>query len=371
DNAGGIWRTTDGGDGTLSGGTGGNGTLSMSVDSILISTLYCQPEFGFVTLTVPPCTSFIVDSVYIVSQQNEFTTDSTNRFTVVDGSSVTVPVRFQYGSSATRNGVLHFKGTIGGRQIDTTIILIGKNATAPEPFIGLITSVSAGDTTHIPIHLTPTVDTFTISRYRLHISYNTDLLSCEDFDIIGSLSNPIISHQIINDASGVELICELRNPITEKSDLSQPLVRLVMRTYVTKTLTSPIRLDTLSITTQAPLPLCVVPIREYQAKYECGDSMLVKLMQGTGITHIDYIQPNPSNAEVPIVVGVSLPVSMSVLLEVLTLQGVSLLTTTNYQLQAGRHEITLNLSGFSSGAYALRLRNGLSILSTKLLSISK
>ncbi len=371
DNFGGIWRTTDGGDGTLSGGGSGAGPLSLSVDSILISTLYCQPELGFVTLSVPPCALFSVDSIYIVSQQNEFTTDSTKRFSVVDGSSVTVPVRFQYGSSATRTGVLHFKGTIGGRQIDTTIILIGKNATAPEPFIGLITSVFAGDTTHIPIHLTPTVDTFTIKRYRLHLSYNTDLLSCEDFDIIGTLSNPIISHQIINDANGVELICELRNPITEKSDLSQPLVKLVMQTYVTNTLESSIRLDTLSVATQTPLPLCFVPLRQYQAKYECGDSILVQLMRDAGTVQINYVQPNPSDGKNPILVGVLLPAPMSVLLEVMNMQGIVQMTSPTYELQSGSHELTLDISGLSSGSHVLQLRNGLYVFSTRLISIKR
>lgn len=370
DDEGGIWRTTDGGDGTLSGGTGGNGALSMSVDSILISTLYCQPEFGYVTLSVPPCGMFTVDSVYIISQQNEFTTDSTKQFSVVDGSSVTVPVRFQYGSAATRTGVLHFKGIIGGRQIDTTIILIGKNATAPEPFVGLITSVPAGDTTHIPIHLTPTVDTFTIKRYRLHVSYNTDLLSCEDFDIIGTLSNPIISHQIINDANGAELICELRNPITEKSDLSIPLVRLVMRTYVTTTLASSIRLDTLSVTTQAPLPLCTIPVKQYQAKYECGDSMLVQLMRDGSIPELSFIKPNPVVGG-EMIAGVTMPKEVPVNFEIVDIQGNVVLKLPERSLGEGHHEVHFNTSALPSGSYMVSLRSGSTILASRKVFIQK
>ncbi len=372
DRTGGIWRTTDGGDGTLSGGTGGNGTLSMSVDSIFISTLYCQPEFGYVTLSVPPCAMFEVDSVYIVSQQNEFTTDSTNGFSVVDGSSVTVPVRFQYGSSATRTGILHFKGTIGGRQIDTTIILIGKNATAPEPLIGSLSSVSAGDTAHIPIHLTPTVDTFTIKRYRLHLSYNTDILSCEDFDIIGTLSNPIISKQINNDANGVEFICELRNPITEKSDLSLPLVKLVMRTYVTTTLETTIRLDTFSVSSLAPMPLCTIPTKPYQViKYQCGDSLLVMQMRDGRVPEISYIRPNPSSVNKIVGVGILLPASMIVSIELTDMRGVVQFSTPLSELCAGRHELQMDASHLSAGNYIVRLKNGITYLATEKLSIVK
>lgn len=372
DNAGGIWRTTDGGDGTLSGGSAGAGPLSMSNDSIFINTFYCQPELGYVTLSVPPCALFAVDSIYITSQQNEFMTDSTEKFIVTENSSVTVPVRFQYGSSGTRKGVLHFKGTISGRQIDTTIILIGKNATAPEPLIGLLSSVLAGDTTHIPIHLTPTVDTFTINRYRLHLSYNTDILSCEDFDIIGTLSNPIISRQINNDANGVEFICELRNPVTEKSDLSQPLVKLVMRTYVTTTLETTIRLDTFSVSSQAPLPLCTIPTKPYQViRYECGDSLLVKQMRDGKIAEISYIRPNPSSVNSIVGVGILLPASMIISIELTDIQGLVQLSTPVYELCAGRHELQMNVSHLSAGNYILRLKNGLTSLTTEKLSIVK
>lgn len=371
DNSGGVWRTTDGGDGTLSGGTSGSGPLSMSADSVLINTFYCQPELGYVTISVGPCSEFTVDSLYITSLQNEFTTDSAHRFSVLPQSPVTVPVRFQYDLSATRQGVLHVKGKIGGRIIDTSIVLIGKNSTAPEPFIGMIRSVSAGDTTHIPIHLTPTVDTFTIKRYRLHLSYETDLMSCEDFDIIGTLSNPILSHQITNDTNGVEFICELQDPITQKNDLRQPLVKLVMRTYVTTALETTIRLDTFSVTTQTPLPLCYVPQRVYKAEYECGDSMLVQLMSGDKTAAITSIQPNPSDGKGPITVGFSLPIPMSVLLEVSNMQGVVVLTTPSFELQSGSHERSLDISALSSGSYVLQLRSGVTILSTRLLSIKK
>lgn len=371
DRFGGIWRTTDGGDGTLSAGSGGNGLLSMSNDSILINTLYCQPEFGYVTLSVPPCVLFAVDSVYITSQQNEFSTDSTKKFTVNANSSVTVPVRFQYGSSATRKGVLHFKGTIGGRQIDTTVILIGKNATAPEPSLGSLSSVSAGDTTHIPIHLTPTVDTFTISRYRLHVSYNTDLLSCEDFDIIGTLSNPIISAEVKNDANGAEFICELRNPITEKSDLRLPVIRLVMRTYVTSTLETTIRLDTFSISSQAPLPLCTIPIKPFQAiKYECGDSMLVQLMRDGNIPEISYIKPNPVVGGA-MTIGVKMANEIPVSFEIVDMQGKVVAKLPEKVFSQGQHEVHFDSMDLPSGSYIISLRVGSTVLASSKVSIQK
>ena len=371
DNAGGIWRTTDGGDGTLSGGNSGAGPLSMSTDSILINTFYCQPELGFVTLSVPPCALFAVDSIYITSLQNEFTTDSTKKFTVTENSSVTVPVRFQYGSSATRKGVLHFKGRIGGRQIDTTIILIGKNATAPEPFIGSLSSVSAGDTAYIPIHLKPTIDTFTIKRYRLHLSYNTDLLSCEDFDVIGTLSNPIISAEVKNDANGAEFICELRNPITEKSNLTLPIIQLVMRTYVTSTLETTIRLDTFSISSQAPLPLCTIPTKPYQViKYECGDSMLVQLMRDGNIPELSFIKPNPVIGRA-MIVGVKMHNEIPVSFEIVDMQGKVVAKLSELFLSKGLHEIPFDTSTLPTGSYMISLRVGSTILASSRVSIQK
>lgn len=371
DESGGIWRTTDGGDGTLTAGTSGNGPLSVSTDSIIISTLYCQPEFGYVTLSVPNCALFAVDSVYIVSLENEFTTDSTRRFAVSPNNAVTVPVRFQYGASAIRQGVLHFKGRIGNRQIDTTIILIGKNTTAPEPFIGKLTSVKAGDTAHIPIHLKATVETFTIQRYRLHLSYNTDLLNCEDFDVIGTLSNPIISKTITNDANGVEFICELRNPITEKSDLSMPLVRLIMRTFVTNTLETVIRLDTLSVSSQPPIPLCDIPTVPYQAiQYSCGDSLLVRQIRDGQVVTIHYIKPNPMTGN-EMTIGIVVPTELSLSFEVTDMNGVIMKRSTEYVYQKGMHDVRLDASELPSGSYIISIHGGGTILASSKAHIQK
>jgi len=371
DKDGGIWRTTDGGDGTLNGGSAGAGPLLMSVDSILINTFYCQPELGFVTLSVPPCALFSADSIYITSQQNEFTTDSTNKFFVTESSSVTVPVRFQFGSSATRKGVLHFKGRIGGRQIDTAIILIGKNATAPEPFIGSLSSVSAGDTAYIPIHLKPTVDTFTIKKYRLHLSYNTDLLSCEDFDIVGTLSSPIISKIVTTDVKGEGFTFNLGNPITGKSDLSFPVIQLVMRTYVTSSLETTLRLDTFSISSQAPLPLCTIPTKPFQAiKYECGDSLLVQLMRDGSIPEINYIKPNPVIGGA-MVVGVKMANEIPVGFEIVDMQGKVVAKLPEQVLSEGSHEVHFDTSTLPSGSYMLSLRTGSTILASSKVSIQK
>jgi hypothetical protein len=99
--------------------------------------------------------------------------------------------------------------------------------------------------------------------------------------------------------------------------------------------------------------------------------MLVQLMKDAGRAQFNYVQPNPSDGKSPVLIGVSLPVPMSVLLEVMNMQGVVQITTPTYELQSGRHELTLDISGLSSGSHVLQLRNGMYIFSYRLLSIQK
>src|SRR6185436_4678204 len=61
DNSGNIWKTSDGGDGTL--GASGAASLVLSVDAILFGTLFCSPvTIGF-SVTNASCDSLLVDSL--------------------------------------------------------------------------------------------------------------------------------------------------------------------------------------------------------------------------------------------------------------------------------------------------------------------
>lgn len=144
-----------------------------------------------------------------------------------------------------------------------------------------------------------------------------------------------------------------------------------MRTYVTSTLETTIRLDTFSISSQAPLPLCTIPTKPYQViKYECGDSMLVQLMRDGNIPELSFIKPNPVIGRA-MIVGVKMHSEIPVSFEIVDMQGKVVAKLPEQVLSKGLHEIPVDTSTLPTGSYMLFLRAGNTILTSNKVSIQK
>ena len=231
----------------------------------------------------------------------------------------------------------------------------GTLQTAPEPYIGSIASVPAGDTVSIPIYLKATEDTFSISKFTLHLSYNTDILSCVNYDVLNTLASPIKKVYFTNDKHGVSLTCEMQNTITRASDLSKPLIRLVMQSYLSSELSTMVRLDTLSVGSQPPQPLCSIPQQLFEIQYECGDSMLAHFMKDSSIAKILSITPNPIGEGNDLSIGVYLPTQTLAYIDIVDMKSAIILSTSENTFVRGSHTITVNARSLPTGAYIARL----------------
>lgn len=354
DNNGNVWRTTDGGDGTLTRTIANPGAVILEPDTVRIHTFYCQPELGSFTIKLPPCARLQIDSVMVIGGNGEFST-AAGSFSITEPDTTTVTVKFRADIPVTRIAKVRLVGIIGGMKVDTFVTVIGKNATAPEPSIGSIASRPAGDTAIIPVYLTPTQDTFTIKKYALHISYNTDMMSPLFEDVVGTLSLPNDNSLLREEKGGLYFECTLRNVITERTDLTVPLIKFAMQTYLSKDITTQVRLDTFSVTSLAPLPLCTIPQEVYSVIYECGDTLLTALMKNGKIPFIYSIRPNPAQTGT-VTVGLSIPETMTASLEVCDQRGTVVYRSAEKEYHKGEIDEPLSPE-LGSGSYFIRLRS--------------
>lgn len=237
--------------------------------------------------------------------------------------------------------------------------------------IGTIASVSAGDTASIPIYLNARADTFSISNFTVHLNYNTDMLSCINYDIVNTLASPIKNANFTNDASGVSFTCEMKNAITNASDLSKPLIRLVMQTYLSRELSTMVRLDTMSVDSQPPQPLCTIPQQTFEIKYECGDSLLSRFIKDSKIPKILSINPNPVGGENDLSIGIYLPMDSPVAIDIVDMNGNIVLSTNRNSYVAGAHTITINARPLLTGAYIMRLHTANAAIITEKFLVRK
>ncbi len=327
-------------------------------DTAFIYTAYCQPEQASITFSTPLCSDMKIDTLYVASSEGEFWMNAEDAFASISPQSVRLPVWFEYGREATRSGVLHIRASRGSLMIDTTIPLVGKNVTAPEPYLGEIAKRVVGDTVHIPVYLKATQDTFTIKRFTVHLSYNTDILSYKDFEVENTLALPIENASYLEDAKGVTFQCEMQKSITRESDLSKPLITLVMRSFLSRMMETSVRLDTLSIGSQPPQPLCTIPERIFSIQYECGDSVLVKYLRDSSLPQLFPITPNPASEGHEIVVKAYLPIATSATIDVIDMKGNTLIRGEEQPYKRGTRTMTVPTHALPSGAYLARLKLG-------------
>ena len=359
DDQGGVWKTTDGGDGTLFGS--GNAALSFKQDSLYIETRYCQPINWIINLNNPGCNPLTLDAVTVTpNPYSEFSVDTnvSGIQLLASASSFGVPFTFHSDSNVTRHVLIHIKAHSGATIIDTTIILVAKHSTAPEPLLVTPAITKVGDTVLIPIFLRATQDSFIIRHYAVHLSYDGDVLTPSkgmSYQDIGTLSRNA-SIKIGNpEPNGVLCTVDFTTPITQASDLSLPLIYLRMGVTLSRNLFSAIRLDTFSILNLDPLPLCTIPTTEFIVDPQCGDSSLSSYMRNGKILNLLSVHPNPASGSiVEAEILLSQPAILDAeLVDVMGKQAHPIFSKRSFQ--NGKHTLKIDTSLISSGTYILRM----------------
>jgi len=356
-----IWKTTDGGDGTLSASTGGS-LLSFSNDSLYEETRYCQPITWTITLINPACSALIIDAVSITpNPYNEFSIGGTiNGSTVPISSSLSVPITFRTDSNVTRHAVLHIKAHSGASSIDTTIILVAKHSTAPEPYLLDMKATKVGDTVEVPVYIHVTKDSFAMSHIAFHLSYDGDILTpaFENYRTYGTLSTKAKVTIGVPEPNGIFVTLDLPKPITQDSDLTKPLINLRMGVTLSRYLSCLVRLDTFAISNTAPIPLCNIPLAEFKVDAECGDSTISAFMLQGKMPSFLFVHPNPNPGnEVEAVI--SLPEQSNLGVDVVDMNGNIILKNISEGLyEKGVHPLKLNTAGLTNGTYILQLHSG-------------
>lgn len=353
-----VWKTTNGGDGTL---IGGSTVLSLLRDSLYIETRYCQPVRWYIDLINPGCDPLTIDALAITpNPYNEFSLDtniSVIQF-LVSASSLRVPVVFHSDSNVTRHALLHIRAHAGGFIIDTTVILVAKHSTAPEPYLADLKATKAGDTVLVPVFLKATQDSFAIKHYSFHLSYDGDILtparvSYETRGTLSALGAVTIGSP---EANGILCTVDFTNPLTQDSDLTHPLIYLRMGVTLSRNTSCPVRMDTFALSNTAPLPLCTIPVTEFVIDPECGENILTSFMFDGTMPSLLSVHPNP-NSGTTIEADVSLAEPGSLTLDIIGARGQIIAQDIHYgPFSKGQHSLKIETSGIPSGIYYLRLR---------------
>ncbi len=359
DNSGGVWKTTDGGNGNLMGSFKGI-ALSFLQDSLYLETHYCQPLTLIITLDNQGCNSLTLDAVTIApNPYNEFSVDTNvNGIQLpASSSSFRLPVTFHSDSNITRHVLIHIKAHAGTSKLDTTIILVAKHSTAPEPYLGSLEKTKVGDTVVVPVYFRPTKDTFAIRHYSFHLSYDGDLLTPANLSFLthGTLSAAGTVKIGIPEPNGILCTVDFKMPITQDSDLTLPVIYLRMGVTLSRNMSCPVRLDTFAISNSAPLPLCTIPVTEFIVDPQCGDSTISSFMLDRKMPSFVSAHPNPS-VQSSVELKIYLPAESSITLDILDENG-------NYKrsgIACGHYDIgyrylNTNTAGLGSGKYYLRL----------------
>ncbi|HEY6170741.1 MAG TPA: sialidase family protein, partial [Candidatus Kapabacteria bacterium] len=177
-----IYKTSDGGDSTLT--NNDLPVLTITPDTLFLTSTNCQPDRATIRLTNyytdTICSKLFIDSLFF-EDNTGFSIDTINKFTISDPYYADVPLSFQSNNDTIIYGKLHVRARNNSRSIDTILTIIGKGSQAPTPYIPAIASVSAGQELRIPIFIQPTVDTFTMNTFDAAIRFNTDILTPDGY----------------------------------------------------------------------------------------------------------------------------------------------------------------------------------------------
>jgi hypothetical protein len=363
-----IYKTSDGGDSTL---TSNNlPILTITPDTLFLTSTNCQPNRATIRLanfyTDTTCLKLLlIDSLFFESTP-EFSVDTINRFTIGNPYFADVPITFQTNSDTIILGKLHVRARNNNRSIDTILTIIGKGSQAPTPYIPPLTSVAAGEELRIPIFIQPTVDTFTMRSFDAAIRFNTNILSPDGYI---TESGKVKTATLTSTTRGAHIYAEFEPAITESDDISIPVISLRMKTTLSIDKTTAITIDTFSINGGAPLPLCITPQSLFSLSDDCGDSVLSEYMRSGNIPTIISVRPNPLTSTT-LEVTIYSPQETMLRLEIVDMNGTIVRSDDPPRrlpipVTKGEHTFKLHIDDIPSGTYYIRLSDGKGLIQIK------
>jgi hypothetical protein len=353
DENGAIWKTTDGGDGTLATGA----PLTLSADTLRFSSKYCQSSINASLLFDQSCLSTTIDSTVLSRNPSRaFTVPHDPRVTLTSDNGDSVQIKYDPQFSAGDTSILTIYAHQGGLAIVKKILLAGHNFTAPTPFVAPVTSVSAADSTDVAIYLVPTKDKFSISSLKFHLKFNGDVLTPFVVTTKGTLSEGAISASFQPAGNnGVLCTAMLKAPINQTSDLTKPLIYVRMQVTLSDSLGTNIVLDSFAINGPTPLGLCSTPESRFTMIPKCGDSTISITMNRQSLLRWLSVAPNPSTGG-KVTLRFYLENASSLTVDLID-QATSLsVRATQSSFLAGEHMLELATDGIHAGSYLIALR---------------
>ncbi len=363
DNLGGIWKTTDGGDGTLL-VTSKRPILGLSKVSAAIQTHFCQAGSVSFPLINLNCSPLVIDSIIL--------SDTSGAFSVVSSPNVisrysndSIRIRYQSTLNETRILRLRIKGSEAGRIFDTILTIIASHSRSPEPIVNEPIPTKVGDSVLIPISILTPSDSINIKHIAFHLSYNGNLLTPikAAYQSFLTLSQNFKTISITpTSEDGLNCAIDLNDSITNKSDFTKPIIYLRFLVTLTNTMSCPVLLDSFAIVGNTPLQLCSIPSTTFQVVPQCGDSTISSFMLSGKIPKFNSIRPNPANSVITI--DYDLAGRRGASLEIINVLGVMIkeIIIDDKSMPS----VTIPTASFPSGIYYLRMKTSATVVSQQI-----
>lgn len=324
-------------------------------DTLNLFTTYCKP----VTLALPfgnqSCFPMSFDSASVSGDSLQlFSLGNTATHIVLGRSQDSIEVAFNPNGDGRDTATLSLFAHQDAQLFSKKIVLASYNQEAPQPEIGIIGSVAAGDTTLIPIYLEPTKDSFSISSYALHLSFNGDVLNPTSVVLANTLSSSgSVSPLLVSYPGRASCVVKFSTPIVTGANLTQPLVYIKAFATLSDSTETSIVLDSFAINGSAPLALCTIPAGIFQTLLGCGDSTITTVMRGEPIATFVSVTPNPSHQNI-VNVTYRLSKEAVVTIRVTDALGNTIATPLlDMEEQPGVHLVSLSTEGWPSGTHFL------------------
>ncbi|HET6399881.1 MAG TPA: hypothetical protein VFH95_00625 [Candidatus Kapabacteria bacterium] len=270
--------------------------LALSSDSLYLFTKYCQPVSMPLQISNFGCQPMTIDSVEMLNDTlGEFSVPA-SKDTIGTYGTDSTHVIFTPDIAGSRSAKIMVYLHAGSKALDTVLSIAGKNLTAPVPYIPPLPPQAAGTILNIPIMLEPTVDTFSIRSYAFHLSFNTDLLTPLHLEFLNTCSRDTLSATFaVEPGSGCSGTVSLADTISDTSALSLPLVYVRAEVSLTKDSMTSVTLDSFVTDREPALELCSIPEQPFQLALECGDPLLLDLLNARTLSfNFLSVAPNPA-----------------------------------------------------------------------------
>lgn len=243
-----------------------------------------------------------------------------------------------------RNGGI-YKTTDGG---DGTLV--------PSPYIASVPSALVGATVLIPVTYDTLQTGSIVEEIRGILQLNDNLIQPDSLVFKGTQLDSLTTFDTVyKTATGWVFDAKIKKNITIKGSGSRPLLYVSAHTYLTDTTESEIALKSIDFTINSKsttLSTCTVQSAVFKLQLVCGDSTLIRAMNGEQIAFF-AIHPNPSEGN--IILSSSLPSQSTLTASLNTINGVEL-KTQSLEAPAGKSESNLPFTGIPPGEYILSVR---------------